>query len=139
MNRQLITISAINKIEDIDSLKELLGVDGDKVQLIVSSEKDVDNTNDLYELYKDHNRRLRMNLYVEGEKDQRIAEYLAMKILPLMEMLGEEGIKQMDELLRAFYILNDSSRDYGMDIIRSAARHFSDPERTEQVEKLDRW
>ena len=80
-----------------------------------------------------------MNLYVEGEKDKRIAEYLAMKILPLMEMLGEEGIKQMDELLRAFYILNDTSRDYGMDILNSAVRHFSDSERTEQVEKLDKW
>lgn len=139
MNRQLITISAINELDNIESLKELLGVDGDKVQIIVSSEKDVDDSHDLYELYKEHNRRLEMNLYVEGEKDKRIADYLAMKILPLMEMLGEEGIKQMDELLRAFYMLNDTSRDYGMDILRSAARHYSEPERVEQVEKLMNW
>lgn len=137
MKKQLLTLEIEGELDDTDF--DILRNQLKDVEVIALSDKNIDSYYSTMKLYEEHKIKLSERWYIEKSVNNQINKYIENKVFPLMSMLGNEGVEQMDILLRAYYALDDTCRDFFMDILRAATKNYSDPARIEQVEGLKKW
>ena len=71
--------------------------------------------------------------------ENRVKGYLKNSMFPLMLLFGKNGMPDVDNLLTAFYQLDDESRKEVVEMIKFKLQYHRDPERAEQVKNIKGW
>lgn len=69
----------------------------------------------------------------------RVRVYLKSSLFPLMNLYGETGMVDVDNLLTSFYQLDDEARQEVVETIKLKLKYHKDPERAEQVKEIKGW
>jgi len=69
----------------------------------------------------------------------RLRNYLLDSICPMIGMYGEEELSNLDDLLRAFYQLDDKARQAFIKMLSVMVGFYEDPQRTKDISKIKGW
>ena len=69
----------------------------------------------------------------------RVKTYLKNSLYPLMHLFGKNSMPDVDNLLTAFYQLDDEARKEVVETIQFKLQYHRDPERAEQVKQIKGW
>lgn len=69
----------------------------------------------------------------------RVRVYLKNSLYPLMHLFGKNSMPDVDNLLTAFYQLDDEARKEVVETIHFKLQYHKDPERAEEIKKIKGW